>query len=164
MSDSLAQVELAGFWRRMVGAVADLLFFTATIYSILFFLFGAKYFSWLSEHHGLFDIYDWPEPVITQLVPLIIAVAMWTLFGATPGKFLVGCRVVDAQTLQPPRARQALLRYVSYFVSLLPLGLGFLWIAFDKRKQGFHDKIAGTLVILEDEQRKSLDELEREAS
>jgi len=159
----MERIEFAGFWRRLVAGVADFLFFAATTYSILFFLFGAEYFSWLSTHHGMLDIYAWPEPVITQLLPLVITVAMWALFGATPGKFLVGCRVVDAQTLRPPSTRQALLRYVSYFVSLLPLGLGFLWVAFDKRKQGFHDKIAGTLVILEDEQRKSINELEREA-
>ncbi len=38
-------------------------------------------------------------------------------------------------------------RYLGYFASTIPLCLGFLWIAFDKRKQGWHDKLAGTVVI-----------------
>ncbi len=44
-------------------------------------------------------------------------------------------------------ARSSFVRYLAYFVSLVPLGLGYLWVALDKRKQGWHDKIAGTVVI-----------------
>jgi uncharacterized RDD family membrane protein YckC len=46
-------------------------------------------------------------------------------------------------------------------LSALPLGLGFVWIAFDRRKQGFHDKIAKTCVVMEDEASKELDEILR---
>jgi uncharacterized RDD family membrane protein YckC len=52
-------------------------------------------------------------------------------------------------------------RYLGYFVSALPLGLGFFWVAWDKRKQGFHDKLAKTVVIHEDESRVLYKELER---
>jgi uncharacterized RDD family membrane protein YckC len=38
-------------------------------------------------------------------------------------------------------------RYFAYFLSTIPLGLGLIWVAFDKRKQGWHDKLAGTVVI-----------------
>jgi len=38
-------------------------------------------------------------------------------------------------------------RYIGYFVSVIPFGLGFIWIAFDSKKQGFHDKLAGTVVV-----------------
>jgi uncharacterized RDD family membrane protein YckC len=41
----------------------------------------------------------------------------------------------------------SLLRFVGYLVSTLVLMLGFLWIIWDKDKQGWHDKIAGTLVV-----------------
>jgi len=40
-------------------------------------------------------------------------------------------------------------RYFGYFLASIPLGLGLLWVAFDKRKQGWHDKLAGTVVIRE---------------
>ena len=43
--------------------------------------------------------------------------------------------------------KQLLLRYLGYYVSLLPVGLGFFWIGLDRRKQGWHDKLAGTLVV-----------------
>jgi uncharacterized RDD family membrane protein YckC len=39
------------------------------------------------------------------------------------------------------------LRYAGYFVALLPVGLGILWVAFDARKQGWHDKLAKTVVV-----------------
>ncbi len=42
---------------------------------------------------------------------------------------------------------QAIGRYLAYYVSSIPLGLGLLWVAFDRRKQGWHDKLAGTFVI-----------------
>ena len=57
------------------------------------------------------------------------------------------------------------MRYLSYIVSLLPLCLGFLWVARDARKQGFHDKIAKTVVLYkagieaDDEADKSLEQL-----
>lgn len=38
-------------------------------------------------------------------------------------------------------------RYLGYFVSMLFLGLGCIWVAFDSRKQGWHDKLAGTVVV-----------------
>ena len=43
--------------------------------------------------------------------------------------------------------KKAFVRYIGYGISEIPLFLGFLWIAFDKNKQGWHDKIAGTFVI-----------------
>lgn len=42
---------------------------------------------------------------------------------------------------------RGLLRYVGYIISAIPFLLGFIWAAFDSRKQGWHDKIAATVVI-----------------
>ena len=46
----------------------------------------------------------------------------------------------------------AFLRAVGYLVSGALFNLGFIWVAFDKRKQGWHDKIAGTVVIIKEHQ------------
>ena len=62
---------------------------------------------------------------------------------------LLRLRVVDARTGEPLPLGQCVLRYIGYFVSALPLCLGFLWVAFDARKQGWHDKIGGSVVIVE---------------
>jgi uncharacterized RDD family membrane protein YckC len=61
----------------------------------------------------------------------------------------VGVRVVDAATGAPPSTLRLVIRLLCYVVSALPFYLGFLWAAFDRRKQGWHDKIAGTVVIQE---------------
>ena len=77
-----------------------------------------------------------------------IFVLFWVYKNATPGKMLFKSVIVDAKTLSAPSTSQNIIRYLGYFISLLPLGLGFIWIAFDKRKQGWHDKLAGTVVII----------------
>ncbi len=66
--------------------------------------------------------------------------------GQTLGKRMLGMKVVQS-TGEPMRAGVAFLRWVGYLLSGLIFYLGFLWIAFDGRKQGWHDKIAGTCVI-----------------
>ena len=78
---------------------------------------------------------------------MVIVVLLWLRFGATPGKQLLDCVIVDARSGRPLKTGQAILRYIGYYVSMLPLFLGFLWIAWSSRKQGFHDYIAGTVVI-----------------
>ncbi len=41
----------------------------------------------------------------------------------------------------------AVVRYIGLIISCLVLFLGVIWVAFDARKQGWHDKIAGTFVV-----------------
>ena len=68
--------------------------------------------------------------------------------GRTPGKILLGLRVIQASG-DPMTPGVAFLRWVGYLISGPVFCLGFLWVAFDGRKQGWHDKIAATLVIRE---------------
>jgi uncharacterized RDD family membrane protein YckC len=74
-------------------------------------------------------------------------IAFWVMKGATPGKMAISASVVDAETHAPVDFWQALTRYVGYFVSTIPLFVGLAWIGFDARKQGWHDKMARTVVI-----------------
>jgi uncharacterized RDD family membrane protein YckC len=76
-----------------------------------------------------------------------VVIGFWRYCGATPGKIAVAVKIVDAATGQPPSTARLVLRFLAYFVSAAPLYLGFLWIAIDRRKQGWHDKIARTIVI-----------------
>jgi uncharacterized RDD family membrane protein YckC len=78
---------------------------------------------------------------------IVYSVVFWVKFLGTPGKLLLSCHLVDAHTLGPLSVNQALLRNLGYLVSYATLGLGFLWIAWDARKQGFHDKIADSVVL-----------------
>ena len=156
-------VEYAGFGRRLLAAIIDTVVLGIVAAALHFLLFGD---SELGIHIGPdgFNVQS-NRGWIEQLFFLFITVIMWMKFLGTPGKLLLGCHVVDANTHKPLKLGQAILRYVAYFVSILPLCLGFFWIIWDKRKQGFHDKIAGTVVVLElhrkenDESQKSLEQL-----
>jgi uncharacterized RDD family membrane protein YckC len=82
-----------------------------------------------------------------QLITIVYFVGFWTWRGQTPGMMLLGLRVAREVDGSLPGLARSILRYVGYFISQLPLFLGFIWIAFDSRKQGWHDKIAGTVVV-----------------
>ena len=71
---------------------------------------------------------------------------MWKLKGSTIGGIICGLRVVrlDGRPIDWPTA---IVRALSCFLSLVVVGLGFLWIAIDSERQSWHDKIAGTVVV-----------------
>jgi uncharacterized RDD family membrane protein YckC len=73
-------------------------------------------------------------------------VLFWTIAGKTPGKWLLGLRVVSkhGERVKPGRA---LLRFFALTVSIAPLMLGVLAIAWDRKRRAWHDRIAGTLVV-----------------
>jgi len=54
---------------------------------------------------------------------------------------------VDAETGAKPSRRQLVIRYLGYYVASIPLLAGLAWVAFDPRKQGWHDKLARTVVV-----------------
>jgi uncharacterized RDD family membrane protein YckC len=85
--------------------------------------------------------------VLFVLIQGAYYVLTWWRLGGTLGQRLLGIEIrseTDGSRIGPGRA---LLRYVGYLVSGWALGLGFLWAAWDPRKQAWHDKIAGTLAI-----------------
>ncbi len=85
--------------------------------------------------------------MVSWVFPLIAIVVFWTYKQATPGKMAISARIVDAKTGEKPTLQQYIVRYLGYFVATIPLGLGIFWVAWDKRKQGWHDKLANTVVI-----------------
>lgn len=147
-----ASPQYAGFWRRVGASLID-----GVIYSVVMgLLLGPALMN-----ASLLTV----EGVLRMVVVLLITVGLWLKFLGTPGKLLLECQVVDADTFLPMSSKQAALRYVAYLASILPLMLGFLWVARDERKQAFHDKIANTVVLYQaeieadDESSKSLEQL-----
>jgi uncharacterized RDD family membrane protein YckC len=67
--------------------------------------------------------------------------------GATPGKRIVGIRVADAAAGGPIGYRRALIRRLGYFAGGLALYAGWLWLLLDPRRQAWHDKLAGSVVV-----------------
>lgn len=85
--------------------------------------------------------------VVSLVAGITYWIGSWAVFSATPGKMLLGQRIVHAQTGEPIGIGASVLRYVGTIVSSLPLYLGYLWIIWDSEKQGWHDKIANTRVV-----------------
>ena len=81
---------------------------------------------------------------INLIVSVFYNISFWMLSGQTPGKRILGVRVMltNGERL---RFRNAVLRQIGYWISSI-FFLGFLWILFDSKRQGFHDKIGGTMV------------------
>jgi uncharacterized RDD family membrane protein YckC len=84
--------------------------------------------------------------ILTVLYIISYHIFFWVLAGQTPGKAFMGLRVVTVEGRKISPAR-ALLRIIGYAFSAIPLYLGFLWVLWDDRRQGWHDKLAGTCVI-----------------
>ena len=85
------------------------------------------------------------------LATMAYTVFCWHRYGATPGKIAFSARIVDARSSGRAALWRLVIRYAAYLVSAAPLFLGFAWIAIDRRKQAWHDKIAGTRVVYEDD-------------
>lgn len=91
---------------------------------------------------------DWLlNNVLYLSVTASLIIFLWIHTAASFGKWVARLRVVDATTGCPPTLKQSIKRYLCYFVSLAPLGLGFFWMIRDPKKQAWHDKIANTVVI-----------------
>lgn len=88
--------------------------------------------------------------VIQYGAPIIYIIGFWHLKGATPGEMLFKLKIVDAETLLPPALGSSIIRYLGCITLSIRFGLGFLWAIWGKRKQGWDDKRAGTVVIYKD--------------
>ena len=144
------KIPYAGFWRRFAAFFLDFaLFFTFTA-PLLFLIYGHDYFIWLldASFFSSFGVFDF---ILTKLTVIIAILFFWQKMGATPGKWLLGCRIVDAKTHQAISWKQSLIRLGGYVVSALPAYMGFFWMAWDKQKQGLHDKLAQTVVLHQEE-------------
>lgn len=137
------QVEpvYVGFWARVWASFLDSLLYVLVVYPVLIMVYGFSYLATEEFLDGPIDI------LVTWVLPGVLVIAFWFYKSATPGKMAISAKIVDARTLGTPSDAQFIGRYFAYLVSFLPLCLGFLWVAFDRRKQGWHDKLAGTVVI-----------------
>jgi uncharacterized RDD family membrane protein YckC len=122
-------LEYAGFWVRLGAAVIDLIIL-GSMGGIILFGSGSP---------GLLFIGGF-------MVSVAYFVGFWIWRGQTPGKMALGIKVIRTDS-SPVKWQYALCRFLGYIVSVLTLFIGFIWVAFDGRKQGVHDKIADTYVV-----------------
>ncbi len=113
--------------------------------SILFSFLLIPFAFLLNDHSTLYSLLAW-------VLPPVVILIFWAHRSATPGKIMCHMKIVHAQSLQQPDKWQFAVRYIAYYISMIPLFLGFFWVAFDAKKQGWHDKIAGTVVVMDPDQ------------
>ena len=135
-------IQYVGFWPRVGAALIDTLLLGLLVSPALYALYGEAYFT---DSDTLF--WGIGDLIFSYLLPAIAVILFWFFRSATPGKMLIGARIVDARSFGKPSTGQLIGRYLGYYVSTIPFGLGLLWVAFDRRKQGWHDKLAKTVVI-----------------
>ncbi len=124
----------AGFWMRLAAAIID---------SLVLLLILLVYRSAL--------VFGGPIDILGGLMSVLIGplyyVLMTGLQGQTVGKMALDIKVIRSDGKPPGLGYAALREIVGKFVSSFVLLLGFLWIALDPKKKGWHDYIAGTVVV-----------------
>jgi len=133
--------EYAGFWIRVAAALIDTFLVLMITLPILTVIYGKGYWANESFSMGVWDT------VLSYVFPAIAVVVFWVYRSATPGKLFLHLTIVDAKTGEKPSTRQFIIRYLAYYVSMIPLFLGIIAVGIDRRKRGFHDRLAGTVVI-----------------
>jgi uncharacterized RDD family membrane protein YckC len=141
-----------GCVRRGLAFLIDLVVL-AVLSSILFFLVYVAFTVGMAAHRsrspsdsliGLTRFFVFGE--------ILLVSGYFVLFhgteGKTPGKWLLGLRVVGAEQ-RSIGYRRALVRFLGYFPAIFSFGLGILWIVLSREKRGWHDFLAGTWVIRE---------------
>ena len=134
-------LEYVGFWPRVGAAILDALLEGLITIPLLVLYYGKTYWNNTSMCQG--PVYF----LLSYIFPMFITITFWLWKQATPGKMAIQSKIVDARTGKRLSVAQCFIRYVAYFLSILPLGLGLFWVIFDSRKQGWHDKLARTVVV-----------------
>jgi len=143
------RIEKAGFWVRFAAYFIDSVVLTLCSLFLLLILFVLINF--FSNNNGSLS-----EILNTLLIPFyfssyILKCFYFTFFhsynGQTVGKLMCGIRVVDLKEKNISFFK-SFVRFFGYYLSLYCLGFGFLWVLIDKKRQGWHDKLAGSIVVL----------------
>lgn len=146
----------AGFWRRLGAGIVDLAIILP-VSMILAWLAGQLAGVHLpdSRHYGLdfwLDLLLSNDPALLGMLGLLVATAAIyaTIFqitwAATPGMRMLALGIIDLYG-DPPSVLRSIARTAGYLASIVTLGLGFLWIGFDRERRGLHDWLSGTHVV-----------------
>jgi uncharacterized RDD family membrane protein YckC len=151
------QRTYAGFWVRVLARVIDSFIIGIPLTIILFVLLaiGGGLAATTSNadanaqnaaagvFSGLF--------ILFYLIAIVASIAYWVYFwgttGQTFGMKMLKLQVVDANTGAPIGIGRALVRWLMTIVNSWACYIGWIWVAFDARKQGWHDKVANSVVL-----------------
>jgi len=149
----------AGFVSRLVAFIIDMAIVSITLISVGWFVTATMQ---MLQLDAIIEAAIAPYPLLQKvnaflfspafysLISLVYIITyyifFWTIAGQTIGKSIMGIKIVTRYG-KKVKLYQAILRYFGYYISAIPIGLGFLWILIDDRLLAWHDKIAGTCVV-----------------
>jgi hypothetical protein len=90
------------------------------------------------------QIFDY---VVQSIFCGVVIVYVMNRWHTTPAMSLVGLGIADAETGAKPGLKQYIWRYIGIMFSAILMGIPFIWIAFDKKRQAPHDKMGRTVVF-----------------
>jgi uncharacterized RDD family membrane protein YckC len=135
--------DYAGFWWRVLASIIDSILIGIITVPLIIAVSGLD--SYTDPNRGLFG--SPAEIFISYVLPIVAIVLFWKFKQATPGKMLLSIKIIDAKTHGPLSWGQCIGRYFAYILSGVCLLLGYLWVGWEPRKRGWHDMLAGTLVV-----------------
>ena len=139
----VGELDYAGFWIRFLANFIDTIILVLIIVPVLWWAYGDE----ILLGKGASSSSGFVNFMLQYVFPAVATIVFWHTKQATPGKMLLSLRIVDARTGGKMSVGQEIGRYFAYIPSIVVFFLGFFWIGWDSRKQGWHDKLAGTLVV-----------------
>jgi len=164
------EIQYATFNRRLIAATVDLLVITIFFFPLMVpinaMIFGDRTIDVILAElptptndsvsssavlTALVQENYFSKYLLSQFILLVMisiyTISFWYKSSTTPGKYLLGCKIVNKTTHAPLTLAQCIFRFCSYALSALPLFIGFFMIDFNKSKQGIHDYAANSVVI-----------------
>jgi uncharacterized RDD family membrane protein YckC len=148
--EDLPPLPYAGFGLRLVAAMLDMI-----VLASVFFLFvsGAAFYLLTQTDWGNADDITDPEMITAASIVSIFAIfvplyffSLWWARGQTLGQMATRIAVTDRDGYHISGWR-ALLRTITWPLSILPIGIGLAPIFFDQERRALHDMLSGTVVI-----------------
>ena len=136
------QVNYGGFWIRVVAYIIDAILL-GIIGVVIIAAFGVDVTDPNLTQNGRYQ----GAQVFDLVVSFVYFAGLWTVMGGSLGQRIFGMRIVDANSGAPIGFGKAALRWLGLVISFFVCFIGVIWVAFDSRKQGWMDKIAGTVVV-----------------
>lgn len=147
IENGLENQPKAGFWIRVVAALVDSVLVTVVQFALVYLLIYVLGLTDGVTNGDTKELVAGLAVSFSTLIGVVYYVFFTGYCGQTPGKMALRVKVIRTNGEEIGFGRAILREVVGKFISGIVLCLGYVWVAFDPQKQGWHDKIAGTYVI-----------------
>ena len=106
LTPNSSDIHYSGFWIRVLASLIDTVWLVILTFALGWMIYGAIYFESTEFFQGYADLF------ITYVLPFLLTIMFWHYRSATPGKMILGMKIVDAQTLDKPSTGKLCIRYL----------------------------------------------------